>query len=487
MGRRVKLTALADCIPRSANLRYHPADQPLSRIAGLNYLWRMVGITSLDELRGRLGAHGVRTAYVKWLAPRQDNEKNQILLASSLDGVTNLFPARIEVRSASTSQRKRHSAAGQPKLEAQLDFAWLGDDGRRWPAPNTRLIEYFQYPEVRMSGFLQGCLRGPDALRRARLADFGQRILVMGTARDGQVIGLVLTERDDPLVVDFPDLPRAAAGNLLRVLLIEGEAGAEPAELIRRELADIIEGGWHWSRINRGGLISAFNGAQGGGYTLEALLGVAANGAKKPDRHGFEVKSFSGARISLMTPTPDLGYQGLHTFREFMERYGRAGDGDPGTRRFTGLHRCGEVNARTGLGMRVRGYDADLDRFADAEDVAVELFEPASGDVVAGWSLEKLANCWNEKHANALYIACESQPAGDGGTEYRYARSWLQGKGTDVSRLLRAIHGGVVFYDPADTIYADGRPKVRSQWRINARELQHAMELLYAETSVVTV
>lgn len=54
-------------------------------------------------------------------------------------------------------------------------------------------------------------------------------------------------------------------------------------------------------------------------------------------------------------------------------------------------------------------------------------------------------------------------------------------------KLLRAIASGLVFYDPADTIYADGRPKVRSQWRINARDLPGAMKLLYAQSETVTV
>lgn len=444
-----------------------------------------MAIATLDELRDLLRTEGVRTAYVKKLAPKQDNEKNQILLASTLNGVTNLFPARIEARSSSQSVAKRGSAPGQPKLEALIDFAWLDEGGVRHPAPNTRLIDYFQYPEVRMSSFISGCDLAPDALRRDHLAAYGQRILVMGTAADGQVIGLVLTERDDPLVPIFPDLPRASAGGLLRVLVVDGEAGVEPAELLRRELAAIVRGGWHRSRINRAGNIVPFAGAQGGGYTLEALLGVAANGTKAPDKHGFEIKSYSQSRISLMTPTPDLGFQGTHSFREFMARYGRPGDGDPDTRRFTGTYRNGEISDRTGLQLTVRGYDAQADTFA--EDVAVELIEAETGEVVAGWSLEKLANCWNAKHANALYIAVEGRDGDDGLKEYRYADRWLQGRGTEVGRLVRAIHAGLVFYDPADTIYADGKPKVRSQWRINTRDLPRAMAVLYAESSTETV
>jgi len=447
----------------------------------------MLRIETLDQLRTLLRGQGVRTAYVKHLSAKQDNSKNQIYLGGGLDGVTNLFPATIRSRSPSESLAKRKSATGQPKLEARLDFAWLGANGQRHDAPFTRIIDYFQYPEVRLSGFLKGSDEAPQSLVRKRQSEYGRRILVMGTASDGKIVGAVLTERDDPIVAAFPELPLAAAAGVLRVLNIEGDAATSPAELLRAEITAIVRGGWHPSSINRGGVISPFVGSQGGGYTLEALLGVAANGNKAPDRHGFEVKSFSGSRISLMTPTPDRGFQGENSFRDFMARFGHAGMKGDSTLRFTGLHRSGIVNARTGLGMRVTGYDPEADAFSDPDGVSVELWNPATGEVAAGWSLEKMANCWNAKHANALYITFSDRTTENGLKEYRYASRWLTGKGTDVWRLLRAIDSGMIFYDPADTIYADGKPKVRSQWRINASDLPRAMGLLYASSEIVTV
>lgn len=445
----------------------------------------MFRIATMDQLTALFREQGVRTAYAKLLSPKQDNSKNQIYLGSGLDGVTNLFPATIVARSASESTGKARSAVGQPKLEARLNFAWLAADGSRRAAPHTRIIDYFQYPEVRLSGFLRDS-DGPQSLVRDRQAEYGRRILVMGTALDGTVVGVVLTERDDPLVAVFPDLPLAGQAGVLRTLVLDGPAGASPAQLLHDQMSAVVSGGWYSSRINRGGTVQPFAGAQGGGYTLEALLGVAANGNKAPDLHGYEIKSFSGSRISLMTPTPDLGFQGTHPFRAFMEKWGRPGDKGDGSRRFTGLHRSGSVNARTGLELVVRGYNPDRDGFADPSAVSVELVHAGSGEIAAGWSLEKLANCWNAKHANALYIAVTGRP-GAGGVEYAYGPSWLIGQGTDVWRLLRAIDRGVVFYDPADTIYATGEAKVRSQWRINASDLPMGMKLLYASSHTVTV
>ena len=446
----------------------------------------MAGVGNIGELRALLCTQGIRTAWVKKLSSKQDNQKNQIYLGGGLDGVTNLFPATLHARSPSESIAKRGAKPGQPKLEARLDFAWLDRAGNRHDAPRTRIIDYFQYPEVRMSGFLAGCDAPPDALRRESQARYGQRILVMGTAADGKVLGFVLTEREDPVVANFPDLPLQGHSGVLRVLLVDSDTVESPSELLRREIAAIVRGGWHSSRILKPGGTEPFNSAQGGGYTLEALLGVAANGDKKPDKHGFEIKSYTGSRISLMTPTPDYGFQGDNGFRTFMAWHGKPGQKADGSLRFTGIHRCGEASASTGLVLQVAGYDPQTETFGDPADVGVELEDPATGEIVAGWSLDRLANCWNAKHANALYIRGERRD-GAAGYEYRYAGSWLTGKGTDVWRLLRAIASGLVFYDPADTIYADGTPKVRSQWRINVSRLPEAMTKLYSSSEIVTV
>lgn len=445
-----------------------------------------MGIATIRELQVLLRAHGVTTAYVKKLATKQDNDKNQIYLGAGLDSVTNLFPATISVRAPSESTAKPGSRAGQPKMEAALRFAWLDPGGNRHVAPGARIIDYFQYPEIRFSGFLKGCEGAPDALRRRLQAGFGQRWLVMGNAPDGTVLGVVLTERDDPLASNFPALPALAGSGVLLVLTVDEEAGREPRDLVNGEIGRIVAWGWHASVIMKATGIVPFRGAQGAGYTLEALLGVTANAEKAPDRHGFEIKSYSGSRISLMTPTPDRGYQGERTFREFMERFGQPAVNGDGSRRFVGLFRAGGHNEKHGLSMRVAGYDQVADRFSGhAGEIAVELFDPVTGDIAAGWSLERLANSWNRKHASALYIRAEKNPApaGDGQDEYRYLTPWLVGEGTDVWRLLRAIAAGYVFYDPADTVYADGRAKVRSQWRVNSSTLKSTMDRLYARVS----
>lgn len=437
-------------------------------------------IRTISEPQRLFASHGVRTLYVKHLAPRQDNDKNQIYLGKGLDGILNLFPARIVERSASESVAKRRSSSGKPKLEALIDLAWMGDDGHLERVPGARIIDYFQYPEARLSGFMTGCATAPDALRRTSLVSYGRRILVLGTAPSGTVIGMVLTERDDPLVSSFPQLPVLAAAPVFRALSATAAAGVAPLDLLLSELRAIVLAGWHPSVILKPGVSAPipFKGNQGAGYTLEALLGVAANAAKAPDAHGYEIKSYRGSRISLMTPTPDGGYQGERSFRQFMARYGRPAIKGDGSRRFTGLHRVGKACSSTGFELRVKGYDSASDSFDPDAGIAAEIIDPATGDIVASWSLERLANSWNAKHASALYIFAEARETG-GGVQYRYASDALVGEGTDVFRLLRAIHAGLIYYDPADSVYSNGEPKVRPQWRMSSANLERTMGKLY--------
>lgn len=443
-------------------------------------------VRTIEELQRLFADHGVRTLYVKHLAPKQDNDKNQIYLGQGLDGILNLFPARIVERSASESVAKPRSSSGKPKLEALIDLAWIGHNGHLERVPGARIIDYFQYPEARLSGFLTGCDTAPDALRRTSLAKYGKRILILGTAPSGTVIGIVLTERDDPLVSRFPELPVLAAVPVFRVLSTTAAAGVAPLDLLLGDLRAIVAAGWHPSVILKPGAARPvpFRGNQGAGYTLEALLGVAANAAKEPDAHGYEIKSYRGSRISLMTPTPDGGFQGEHSFREFMTRYGRPAIKDDGSRRFTGLHRVGKPCSSTGFELRVQGYDAASDNFEADAEITVEMVDPATSDLVASWSLERLANSWNAKHASALYIFAEVRDAGEG-VQYRYCGEALIGEGTDVFRLLRAIHTGLVYYDPADSVYANGDQKVRPQWRTSSANLERTMGRLYSKVTRV--
>ena len=53
--------------------------------------------------------------------------------------------------------------------------------------------------------------------------------------------------------------------------------------------------------------------------------------------------------------------------------------------------------------------------------------------------------------------------------------------------FLKAVHAGLVWYDPADSVYADGKPKVRPQWRTGSRLLEQTMAFFYSNVRRIRV
>jgi hypothetical protein len=446
-----------------------------------------MSISSLDQLNSLFRTAGVRALYVKRLALKQDNEKNQIVLGTEVAGLATIFPAKLALRAPSQSELKRKSDLGRPITEATLNFFWMDSTGNRFHAPNARLIDYFQYPEARLSGFLQGCAWAPRAIRRDHQSEYGQRVLVIGSTSSGEVVALLLTQKDDALVSALPELASSGVSSVLGVLSVESGALQDPGDILAQRLREIISAGWHASVRNKGGTVIPFKGNQGAGYTLEALLGVATNASKEPDFMGYEVKSYRGDKLSLMTPTADGGPEGALPFREFMKRYGRPSAINDGSLRFTGVARAGAVNGG-GLSLRVSGYDEERDTFAvNPDDIRVQQFSAESGQTLSSWSLEKLAECWNAKHALAVYVAAEKDEQGVATADrYRFLAPFYMCEGTDVWRLLRAIAKGDIYYDPAHTIYADGEAKVRPQWRVGTRRFEQTLSRLYKRVRAVS-
>lgn len=444
-------------------------------------------VATFSQLSTLFERAGVRTLYFKRLAPKQDNEKNQIVLGTNVTDLTSLFPASLSLRAPSTSELKRKSDLGRPITEGLLNFYWMDEQGNRFHAPNARLIDYFQYPEGRLSGFLKRCKWAPRAIRRRHQAKYGQRVLVMGSNAAGEVTALLLTEKDDPLSTTLSSTGSTDVSNLLEIISISDGAILSPAEELKQKLRSVIAHGWHSSVRNKAGVIIPFKGNQGAGYTLEALLGVATNASKEPDFLGHEIKSYRGEKLSIMTPTADGGPEGEMSFRDFMDQYGLPSKKDDGSIRFTGLARAGSVSKGRGLSLRVEGYDATADVFdVDPARICVQQYADATGDVLSSWSAQKLADAWNAKHASAVYVKAEKGTDAEGRDQYRFLSPFHVCEGTDVWRLLRAIARGVVYYDPAHSIYQDGVAKVRPQWRISTTDFTSVLSQLYRQVSEVT-
>ena len=450
------------------------------------------GIHTFEEVEDLFRAHGVGLLYIKELALKQDNEKNQIYLVSGGDAnsIVNTFDAKVCYRSPSKSTRKRKSRAGDPKVEMLLDFYWLNSDGSAYPAPRARIINYFQFPEARLSGFLSGCQHPPDALRRDHQAAYGKRVLLLGINHDGATFGLVLTEKHDPLTLALPDLKRSKLFPALFEHVIGGKIGKSPRELLIDELSE-LSGIWHPSVTLRrtDPQPIPFKGNQGAGFTLEALLGVPRNADKAPDKYGFELKTFKpSGRISLMTPTADLGAEGDLSFRDFMDSYGWTGARHSDRKVFNGTFKFHEEKTTRGgdsLVLDLAGFNSSYDALTtDAETASVNLCHAFKKDAVSGWSFQKLLEGWQDKHSSAAYVEYEKRPftgqSSEHDFEYRFTGRVMACEGTSIWNFIQAIASKTVYYDPGHEIRPQGEPKQRPQWRISVTRSFHAvLDTLY--------
>ncbi|MDU0459231.1 MAG: MvaI/BcnI family restriction endonuclease [Geobacteraceae bacterium] len=451
-----------------------------------------MGISEFNQIEELFASRGVCQIYIKHLSKKQDNDKNQIYFGTGLDGVANLFPAILSLRSASNSKQKRKSKHGLYIIEAKLDFEWLKLDGTSYSAPGAKIIDYFQYPEVRMSGFLTKCPSPPDALRRTRQQLYGKRILILGANNNGKTYGLVITELEDNIVSDFPELSQLQSSHIFSTHIIGHGLGSNPRNLLVSELKKIA-GSWIPSITLKPGdkTPSPFKGNQGAGFTLEALLDITRNSSKEPDKHGYEIKSFKqSGKISLMTPTADAGREGALSFREFMDSYGWVGKKGDGRIVFNGIHRYHELCKSSGLTLDIIGFDDITKMFTeDTKDIMVCLCRE-DDELVSGWTFNKLLEGWSKKHNSACYVEYDKRTyTGEDNNhdnEYMFTGNVYFGEGTSIFNYLKSIISKIIYYDAGHEISADGSAHQRPQWRISVNQkFVQSLGQLYNDVSEV--
>jgi len=249
----------------------------------------------------------------------------------------------------------------------------------------------------------------------------------------------------------------------------------------------------HWipsQRLDRNGVVIPYFAENGGGYTLEAELGIIPNGYSEPDFLGWEIKqfgiknlmdAFNTHRLTLLTPEPSGGFYVSSGVSEFVKRYGHRSVTRPDRYDFTGLHVFGQRCASTGLRLEVQGYD--LQKKCISDDAGSIALIDINGRIAARWDYSKILEHWSRKHANAAYVPSLSRKA-DAGKQYRYGNVIRLYNSTNINMFMNAICLGEVYYDPGIKLEnASTRPKTkrRSQFRVKACDLS----ILYAESEEV--
>ena len=121
---------------------------------------------TLDSLIELFTSAGCNQVLAKRLAAN-DNSKNQVFVGGSFEVLNQIPFGTISLDSSKKAGSKKD------RLKAPLRFAWLTEDGHEHLAPNATLILYPKYPEVRLSGFLQGSDLSRPKLQTIRRQDLG--------------------------------------------------------------------------------------------------------------------------------------------------------------------------------------------------------------------------------------------------------------------------------------------------------------------------
>ena len=82
-------------------------------------------ITSIAQFKQAFAGFGVEDIFLKHLAPHQDNEKNQIVIAGRSPQLFSLLPGTRRFGIKSTSTKKAYSNQGTSKVEVDLNFFWF--------------------------------------------------------------------------------------------------------------------------------------------------------------------------------------------------------------------------------------------------------------------------------------------------------------------------------------------------------------------------
>lgn len=415
--------------------------------------------------------NGAKYFYAKILSAN-DNSKNQVYLGSDFTSL-NIIPY-----SSVEEDSSLRAGSVRDRAKAQVSFFWLDADGCS-PAPNTQLILYPKYPEVRISGFLLGAERSPSELMKSREAG---RVLFLGICSDGRVLGHVVSAVSSlahEIKEAAPSLETIGVFFDLQPFL---QTGRDSRETLLDTLHSIHMKGWiNSQRLNGTGQVIPYNARNGGGYTLEAELGISPNGRSEPDFLGWEVKQYGvsdfvrytpKSPVTLMTPEPTAGLYKEQGVETFLRRHGYPDTSGKENRiNFGGVYATSRsFHHMTRLALRLKGYDPDKQKITDMNGGILLL--DRDENIAASWSFSGLLEHWNRKHAKAVYVPSLMQgpPA-----EYRYGSMIQLCEETDFLLFLKALSEGAVYYDPAIKMEQNNAGKIiikrRSQFRIRHQQL----------------
>jgi hypothetical protein len=430
--------------------------------------------TNITEFGPVLLNLGVTRAFFKLLS-ENDNSKNQIYLGGSFKVLQQIPFGRI----IEFPENKN------PNYKAPINLCWINESGSISPAPNAQLILYTKYPEVRLSGFLKNCPTAPSehfqpVNREERKSNKDGRVLIIGICPDGKICAYLAPKNSTLAKSIISTLYEESFGKTIQDFPLEEKDGSNKSALCSK-LRNIINAGWHESiRLNSSGNIQSYQAQNGGGYTLEALFGIIPNGVAEPDYKGWELKTFSQKRITLMTPEPDQGFYRDMGAKEFTLKYGH--DSPGAVKYFTGTHKVDIFNETSKMTLMIKGFDYDRGTITDMSG-GLFLFDN-NKEPVAIWSFNELITHWSRKHSHVCYVNYKVEIKHNK-IGYVYFSPVYLGELTDLSYFLKTMQSGLIVYDPATKVTKNSNGnmtvKARNQFRINFNDLHNLYDKFYEQ------
>lgn len=428
-----------------------------------------MGFSNHKELSDFFIKLGVTESFFKMLA-ENDNSKQQLYLGGSFNVLQQLPFGEIT----------EYPDNKEPNYKAPMDFYWIDDSLNYEKAPHTQLILYPKYPEVRLSGFLKSCSIAPSKYmqpipKELRSTNNGKdgRVLIFGVTPDGKVYGY-LASKNSLLAVDiektlYNNIPEKER-KILNHFPLKTNSFADKKALILK-LRELVQKDWSPSvRMNKDGEVRPYKASNGGGYTMEAHFGIIPNGDAEPDYKGWELKSYSKTKVTLMTPEPDKGLYCEIGAKEFAIEYGHVTEKNE--KYFTGPFIVNQSCKKTDLKLVLSGFNEETQKIDDISG-GIMLVD-TNNTPVAIWSFSALLKHWCRKHQNACYVRYESKKENDN-IYYKYNPLVHLGEGTEFPKFLQAMSKGIVCYDPGIKVTFDesgkSKGKARSQFRITVKNL----------------
>lgn len=172
-------------------------------------------------------------------------------------------------------------------------------------------------------------------------------------------------------------------------------------------------------------------GDTGIGYTLESMLGIAANSSKKPDYKGIELKSGRGSktRTTLFAQVADWSISPCKKSAEILDKYGYVREDD------FKLYCTISAQNQNPQGLSFR-YD-------ESRDEVQEIYNEK--ELVAVWPGKLLRQRLREKHAETFWVQAETEVINN--REYFDLVKVTHTKSPITSQLMPLISSGVVTMD----------------------------------------